>query len=235
MDRKKGSGQIEIILSFVIFTGFVVFLFAVFPVYRTEKSSAGLDSAEKSILDNVSVKIDYFTIAINVVLGGEDKCICFRETVSGNIIAKDIDGKIFNAEYRSDNVCINGKEYFFQIYAYDGFAAGAGVDWTRDCKQLAEPGDYTLGLRKNITMVSYDKLAALKQGYGADYSGLLETFNLPKGENFGFRLVDLKGTEILGAVRSIPQRVEVQARNVPVQAVYSNGEFKFAMLNVLEW
>lgn len=238
MDKmnKKASGHIETVISFVIFIGFLIFLFSVFPVYTPEKSIVGLDSAERGILNLASMQVKQSTIVLNSVVS-EKSCFCFTSTTLSKVVVRDENSKPVSSSYfpADRKLCINGGERFYEIYSSDDFIETAFVP--DDCRILTGE-EYSVGFVREIEAVSRDKLAGLASDYNSDYAKLKQELNLPKTDDFGFKINDIRGASILpeiNASRSKPEKTEILARNVPVEIFFNNGTSIFAMINIQTW
>jgi len=235
MKNKKALAiHVEMILSFIIFVGFVIFLLAAFPVYKPSKSTLGLDAAERGVSDYVSSNVKYFTVVLNKTVS--KTCFCF-ENNSGidRVVAMDEHGGIIGSYYYNGLICINDKEDFHSVYSSTEFREER---FTGECENLDNTTrGYLIGLEDDISMASYNKIANLTKIYNTDYENLKNRMSIPAGEDFGFRVVDLKGREILNlsAMKNKPAKTQVSARSFPAQIVYENGSFVFAMINVQEW
>ncbi len=234
MNKKALAIHVEMILSFIIFVGFVIFLLAVFPVYKQSKSTLGLDAAERGISDFVKLDVKYFTVVLNKTI--DKSCFCFENNSQlSNVVAVNDAGELIGANYSDGWVCINDTDAFHSVYSSSDFKE---KEFTGDCENLNKTlNDYLIGLEDNIDMVSYNKTLKLIENYTSNYENLKKSLGIPSKENFGFKVVNLKGEEILGlkAMKNIPAKTQVLARSFPAQIVYENGRFVFAMINVQEW
>ncbi|MFH1710732.1 MAG: hypothetical protein ABH840_00300 [Nanoarchaeota archaeon] len=238
---KKASGHVEVVLSFVIFIGFVIFLFSVFPVYQNKKSEIGLDSAERGILNFTLVEVNYF----DIVLEGSTECFSYpSKDISSKIIVRDFEGKRLEGKSVGDILYIRDEDYslpghgkFYGIYYSSEFSEqGCDNIDTGACESLEDQSiDYEVGLVREDYMVAYNKVLDLTGEYKLNYGSVRGNFSIPKGENFEFAIADLKGKIILNATRKKPERTTVLSRNTPVQMVYQNGTYVFGMLNIKIW
>jgi len=234
---KKASGHIEVVLSFVIFISFVIFLFAMFPVYQIKKSEIGLDSAERGILNFTSAKANYFVIVLNK----STQCFSYpSQDISSKLIVRNSSGGRINAKseggiwYVQETALLNDKFYGF-YYSSEFSEEGYGVI-SGECKNLTNQSiSYEIGLVRRDEVVSYSKMASLINNYNLKYGEIRGNFSMPAGENFEFSVVDLKGNIILNASRKKPERTTVLSRNTPIQMVYNNGTYVFGMLNTRTW
>lgn len=233
--RKGVAIHVEMVLSFIIFVGFVIFILAAFPVYKSSKSSVGLDSAERSISDFVKFDVKYFTVVLNRTIAAD--CFCFQsDSELGKVIAVNEAGETVSASYSNGEVCVKSKEVFNSIYSSPEFKENS-FDF-RNCDSLNKStNDYLTGIEDDVTMVSYNKILNLISLYDSGYETLKDSFGIPDKEDFGFRVVNLKGEDSfnLQAIKTRPAKTEVLARNVPAQIAYENGSFVFGMINVQSW
>lgn len=235
MDNKKALAiHIEMILSFIIFAGFVIFLLTAFPVYKTSKSTLGLDAAEREISDFVRLDARHFTVILNTTAG--KNCFCFESNSQlDKVVAINEREELVGAYYSNGIVCINDAENFHSVYSSGDFKEDR---FTGDCENLDKTkGEYLIGLEDEVSMVSYSKIVNLIESYNSGYENLKKSMGIPEREDFGFRVTNLKGEEILNlsAMKNKPARVQVSARSFPGQIVYENGSSVFAMINVQEW
>ena len=70
--NKKGISHIEVIISLVIFIGFLIFLFVFLkPVRNREISQTILDTAENGILDFLEVDYNYISVKLKLLTQGQ--------------------------------------------------------------------------------------------------------------------------------------------------------------------
>jgi len=239
---RKGMSHIEVILSFVIFMGFLIFLFAIFnPLKISSSNDVSLDIVERIIKNNVSARVDFLTLKLNYTA---DKCFYFTYNSSlknisvknesydnAGAYSRNVGGGQMKEEEqrikREINIDSTGK--FFYIYSYEGFVEN---DFDNsDCDDLNEK-DYTFGLFRSYEMVSFTKLENLGDNYNLDYEKLKKGFGLK--QDFSFNIKDTSGKNILNTTKRTPKTI-VLARNEPIQLVYNNGTLKYAILNIQVW
>ncbi len=228
-NRKKGAAHIELILSFVIFIGFLIFLLAIFkPFSSQEGSSIYLDVLERGITENTSVKVYSFTLKLSEPIS---PCFWFEGDYIGNVKVKDKDNNFVGAFINKKKIYINSDKTFFYIFSSPAFEANPfNID---GCKK-PEDGKYTLGLLRSFSKLSYSKLELLKQTYESDYIEIKKELKLPASENFLFILKETNGRIILEVNKTIPKG-KVLSRNIPTEVVYANGTIKYAVLNIQTW
>ncbi len=232
MKNKKGVSNLEMILSFLIFIGFVFALFLIFPIAKTERSKVGLDAAHKGILEFASVELTEFSVDIDKSSLASKSCFRFKSpTKLEKIIVRNKDNLLMNAVYEDNRIYIEGTEKFYYISSSEEFEER---NFPKDCKELGL-GNFEIGLISTSKVLSFKKASELKEAYSLKYSDLQAKFGIPARENFGFILREFNGTEIISAMKKKPLRVSVLVKETPVRIVYSNGELKYIMLHVEEW
>jgi len=225
--NKKGISHIEMILSFVIFMGFLIFVLSIFQPFKTEeKGDINLDTLEREILDKIVVNVESFSI--NLV----SKKDCFYFPYSTDKVAvKDEDGEIVEGYSSGGNIFIRSSKQFFYIYSSNEFIEKS---FSGSCNALKET-DYSLGLFKTLKMASSIKLEQLQQDYTQDYENTKKVLEIPASQEFSFSVRDTLGTNLLGVEKQVPRTEKVLARDVPIQISYPDGNFKYAVLNIRTW
>ena len=235
---KKASMHIEIILSFIIFVSFLIFILSIFPITMTEKSKIGLDIAERMVLNNTKSDVFYFTVVLNET---QKKCFWVNNSNVGTAIVKNEAGGsvIFINENNAGEkkVFINDLTgRFYGIYSSPDFVDPGNSFNTNPCSDLSKKGEAVdYGTTRIINALSYEKLMNLNASYYLDYAALRTSFSMPKKDNFGFMVKDSRGNVMIRAIKSRADKIEVMARETPVQIFYNNGSSVFLMLNVQSW
>jgi len=114
MYNKRGISHIEVILSFVIFVGFLTFaLFFFNPLDSSRVLDSSLFYAFDEISDNVSIKLESYSVTINntvsdLVVGinieNPDSLNVRVETYGGENLSSDYDYTNSNVIFHRDNV-----------------------------------------------------------------------------------------------------------------------------------
>jgi hypothetical protein len=231
LDNKKGFSHIEVVLSFIIFLGFVIFLFAIFNPFKINtKSDVYIDMTERAIMDNISAKINFFTLKLKE---GASSCFYFTYGLNlSNIVVKDNNYERLGASSilidNKKQIKIDGTGNFFYIYSSDEFEENAV---SGSCGELTSE-EYSIGLFRIYKMVSFSKLNSLIEKHNSDYSNLKKEMGLTK--DFSFNVRESSGNIIVTTDKK-PPKIEVFARDEPIQLVYQNGSFKYAILNIRVW
>jgi len=235
--KKRGLSNLEMIISFLIFIGFLFFLFLIFPITGNEKSSVGLDAAERGIMNFTNSKLTYFTASFNIAKTGGKGCFSFHPNLAlGNVIVKDENDNLINASSDGTKkedfvIYINGSGNFYQVYSSSDIEERSFT--ITDCAGL-DSTDFGFGLIREYNFLSYGRISELNSSYVSRYSDLHSQFNIPSREDFGFILRETTGKEVFNAMKSNIGR-NVLSRDIPVQVLHSNGTLDYDILNIRTW
>lgn len=237
MQNRRGIGHVEIILSFVIFIGFLIFLLVVFGPFK----SAGveevyLDTLERGIKENTSIEVKFFSISLS---HEQENCFCFDYNFDNVVVKNERDAFIeafSKGGGNSRKICINGGGKFFYVYSSEEFVEQKFDYNEEDCSQLTE-GNYVFGLFSRYYFVSNNKLRKLHKNSKEDYEKTKEGLGLPSSKDFSFNVRETEFGEenILNDTREQPKGVRVSARDIPMQIIYKDGNLKYAIMNIRVW
>ena len=238
--NKKGASHIEIILSFVIFIGFIIFLFAVIKPFKSaERGEIYLEVVERGIINQTSTEINSIPLKINYEFKQDENCFSFVFNGSlKNIIAKDENSDIMEAKSlwidngEKKEIIINSNKNFSYVYSSEEFNESI-FDITK-CKELNKE-DYTIGLFRKEMMISESKMNNFYKKYNESYDNSKKDVGLPSSKDFAFSIRDTSNNAILIANKKVPKGVNVWAKDIPIRIAYNNGTFVYAMLNVQTW
>ena len=230
MKNKKGLSHIEVILSFVIFLGFLIFILAIFNPFRLSSDNAGeIYLAEKEIVAYSSLEVKFLSLVLNYI---PNKCFYFNYSLD-EVIAKD-EFYNFTPAYsiqQNNEIYINGTNRFYYILSSDEFEER---DFSGQCTGL-EKTNYTLGLFTKYNMTSYAKMTELANRHNSDYLSLKSELKIPASDDFAFSISDSLNNLLLNISKKPPSNAKVVARDVPIQLVYKNGTIIYAKLNIKVW
>jgi len=234
--NKKGMSHVEIILSFVIFVGFLIFAFSIFNPFKvSDEKEVYLNIVERGIRERTSVEFKFLSLSLDQSLKRE--CFYFEYNLS-NIIVKNESYDFVEALSQNGGnkrkIYINGTGSFFYVFSCEEF--DESIFSTQGCKKLKR-GNYTLGPLRRYDVTSYSKLKNFTKKYDSNYERLKEEIGLPSSKDFSFSVRETKEPWkiILGVNKTISKQVGILARDVPMQIVYRNGTLKYALLNIEVW
>lgn len=178
------QGHVEIILSFVIFIGFLALLFIFFnPISPPRTSSVAIDDVQEKILDYVSIDYDYGSVILKII--PSESCFSVANSIglAGNegLIVLDANNTIVNSRYSSQKIYIqkssSSTNKFYRFYvtpdsrdaekSFNTYSFGDDIA----CTDLAA-ADYNFGAVSRDSMPLYENLEALNYNYESTYSEL---------------------------------------------------------------
>ena len=207
--NKLGQAHIEIMLSFVIFIGFLLFVLIFLNPFAKTESVDLISSIEKSILNNVSADIGKMS-----VIGANG--------TNDYTIPSPYNNINFVEKIETTSPTQKCTLYF----SNEIFAVGT---------QTCTFSTYQLGVYSTEKIIVYGRIGTLKTNYDTDYNGLKSSLGVIN--DFSFNVESLDGVEIpgLNTARNIPSGIEVQARNIPIRTINNQGNVQELMLNIRVW
>jgi len=214
---KKAQGHIEIILSFIIFIGFLLFIFMFLnPFTKTKETGYIMDNIQKSIINKISDDVGRLSVIVNE----DDKC--YDKTKFSQYL---------NVEDKIRVVQDNKNTRKYDVY-YGNFFIENNPE--PDCS-LGE--NYTLGTYSIEKMIIYDKISVLKDDYESDYDNLKKSLRITN--DFLFKIRNLAGEEdsLLSVEypKNIPTGIDIEAREIPIRIIQNNGIIIEKKLYIQAW
>jgi len=232
---KKSQIHIEMIMSFILFIGFITAIFIFFNPIKVQKTSTvSLDNLQAKILANVSFGYAYLPL---VIKEGVSTGSCFFVEspipVSQNIFAADGNGNIVNSKFELGKIYLQTssgqrfyKIYFSNIFNVHSFDAPG-------CSAL-DKADYSFGSLNTESAVLFENLQKLGENYKSNYPALKNFLGLTG--DFDFTVYDFsKTTLITGSSQGKTVSGKVIAREFVLNAVDRDNNKKEAMLNLRVW
>ncbi len=246
MRTKKGLGHVEVIISFVLFVGFLVVLFVLFNPFESSQHTGIADSVLVNLEEDLLREIN----SVSLSFGGDDvedgkSCVSigFDEIAedmkcnSGNVLVKDRTGKV-NSYYSGNDLEIelSGEDadtgkYFYTIYCSEEIES-SGSD-LGDCGNNLVLTKDNLGI---ITMREAWSEKLILNFIGQDYESIKSDYVLG-GNEFSFEVYTLN--DVLKSEYSldneIPEGVEVVAKTTPIKILNKDAEIKQHKMVVKTW
>ena len=209
LNNKKGQGHVEMILSFLIFIGALIFLFIfINPFAKTEEISI-IKGIQEKIIQEISLEIG----KLNIILSSPNSCYDFTPSdYFGNYKEKLETDRKYNI-------------YFGEIFN--------NSTTIKDNSCLS--GNYTLGTFSKEKMIIKNKTENLVIQYNQDYVTLKN--NLGITSDFVFSFKNLFGIEMaeLTVSKNIPVGVNVEAKEFPIRMIDENADIQELILNIRAW
>lgn len=244
--KKRGISHIEVMLSFIIFAGFVIFALYFFSPFKQNNKiiEASLNYVFKEIEKNISAEVESFSVAMDLSRDSskivkkirlpnvEMSKIIAGSNRQGSIIPAKREGSSDNIIFESNNLhegdLNNGFAYFrfSEDFELNDFSSTLIDPLTEDEYQISY-------YEKNI-LFSEKRIIKLNETYYNGYELLRERFNLPKRVNFGFRF-ELDTGNIIEAQKEMPKSGSIYSDSKRIEIIKINGEKEFANLIVNIW
>ena len=237
---KRSQAHVEMILSFIIFVGFItVMLILLNPIKTRPISTTILDITEIQLSDYLSISYD----TIPLFLDNEtDKTHCIAiekkriRTDKSKVLVKDITGEIVPASIDGNYIYIEPEadSNFYRLFFSEDFTETA--DDLDDCNELEFDVNYTLGILNKKSNVFIPKIENFTLEYQEEPDGYEELKNkLNLTNDFEVYVYDEDDIEIYSATTYKPGSIDIVARNVPTLAVDANAEVIDITLNIRAW
>lgn len=239
--NKRGISHVEVLLSFLVFMGFVIFALYFFsPLQSSRLVDSSLSYAFREVKQNAVSEIEVYSVLIPSEVKNEiGKSI---KAIVGDA-ANPSDNEKVRVEHK--NGAVNAKEengeVIFEI-ANDFFNSDNGfaeIKFGEDFDEPELPSDQLVSENADVIssnvlkLVSEKKIRDLESVYENDYVGLKNRFNLPSRINFGFKL-EFENDEV-EADKNKPEGVEVFVKSERVEVLRIDGNTEFADLIVKIW
>lgn len=240
--NKRGIGHVEIILSFVMFSIFVVTVLYLFnPLDRSKMSDASLVYVYQQVVNNISTDVDIYTIIVNRTAMEEENYISEYLNVkidgidtSDNVRAENYTGNILKAKRG------NGDEIYIEIEQNNIVILKFSEDFTPaedfpgdTCNCPHSPEFYTIASSRTEKVIFENKIIDLKKSYENNYNLLKNQIGLSPREDFLFNLT--LGSVSIGVNANVPQGSEMFSTTVRKEVLKNTGESVFGELIVRTW
>ena len=240
MFNKKGS-HVGVILSFVIFTAFLLFLYSIMqPVITIEKDKQIiLDSLKEKLVENTSA--DLITISVTNASGfdGNKKCLQVSKAElnienidAKNIRAEDKNGGWVEIKNEGDFIYLlwtTADKNVFKIYLSENIDNGLTYSMEKDkCTDL----NINYIIAKEY--IFKKKIEGLILNYTSDYESVKQTLKIPAGSEFSFSFAN----STKGIILETEQKevfTSVYADEIPIQYVNETANINAGFINIKVW
>jgi len=237
IQNKKGISTVEIIVSFTIFMGFVVFIFLYLNPIKQNISGPLLTALDVGFRDQAMTDLREWPVAVNktLVINSNYQClkfnILFENISAGNISVKDINDNTIDHKVNADSTIeiksINDKLY--RLIQSDEIARQDNSQLS-GCASL--PTDqFSLSVERIERIYSYKKLVAINDSYYNDYAGLKQKLDFPITSDFGIIITSDQANFTMQ--KNIPN-VQIKVRTFPAEILKNDTKLK-ATISLLVW
>jgi len=182
--NSKAQGHVEIMLSFVLFIGAIIFIFVFISPFKADKEILIEDNVQKIIMQNITKDIGMLSIVIGI---NPNNCYKFVESdYNGNYIEK------WDSVLRT-----------YTIYFSEEFTT-FNPNYNPACgSEIPTPYEYTLASYSIEKVVFNKSIIELKNAYENDYNKLKQQLGIDYDFSFNFKLLDQTIIESLSISRTV--------------------------------
>lgn len=230
--KKRGAGNIEFILAFILFVSFTAAAIYFFnPTQNVQNLESAREYVEGVLIENVSVELEAYSIIITSDSTEDENMEVPISGIARNKGLRVVDyyGQEIASkrDFDRNRVCFerNNQEKAVTLYFSEAF----------DAEEESCGGSAANRIASSITskIISEERVSNLGNNYDEDYLAVSEQFKIPKSMDFSFSL-ELPGKTI-SAERAAPLRREVFSDTQIVEVLRESGESVFGYLTVRVW
>lgn len=234
--KKRGAGNIEFIMAFLLFISFTAATIYFFNPVNSETSlESSMDYIFNEIARNASVVLDSYSI---VNLQEPPSSVTIKiDDISSNkkIRAVDYYGGELGSGRKSDReFCVDianmGDVKFVNLYFSEDITPSSSIACTSDLNEE----QYKISSSLTNGVLSEKRIKYLNETYHLNYNRLKAQLNIPANLEFSFSFVFPNGDRIEGG-RKAPLRAEVFSTSKAREVIRENGEVQFGSLTVGVW
>jgi hypothetical protein len=228
--EKRGASNIEFILAFMLFAGFLV---TILYLYNPTKDLSAMESSRdyvmNKIIKNTSIELDAYSIVITETATGDIQVNIEGIDTTKNVRAVDYYGKPMTAVRSGDNICLaRSAENFATLYFSEDLDEITG--------SCSSPSSINYRIASSITseVISEKRILLLNNSYYSNYPLLKEQLGIPESVEFSFSL-EFPDGETINAERAKPLSGEVFSETKLREVLRKEGSSKFGYLTVQIW
>jgi hypothetical protein len=230
--NKKGSGQFEMVISFVFFVGFVFFLF----MFLTPEDTTTLSGAVISGLHDSFEEKAYTNLSSLFLITKENQDTCFYINLPDNLFEYTVSegdsrvvklsGQDVTSDFKGGNLNIESGQSF-RVAISPEFDDG-------DLSLCSSVSDYSIGSTIEKRVISYSSLENMHIKYYDDYPSLKRDLGVPAIYEFAIFPEEMRELE-MQPKSGIPDAVEVLAKDYIFEVLRSDGTFTNERINFRIW
>lgn len=237
----KGISHIEVMLSFLIFIGFIIFALYFFnPVKTSRLVESSMSYVFNDIEKYSSIELESYSVSLenlgsfgNVIFIGWGTPLDNVGVRVENYLGEEIPSKKNGGRIHFEKTKVSygaGTGGFVKISLSEDIEPYSGS--VSDGEDFS--GNYEIASSNTVKLISEKKIKILENEYSANYPLLKEKFNLPGRVEFGFSL-SIDEAVIVETENKIPENAEIFSDNKKVEVLKGTGEVVFADLAVKIW
>lgn len=234
---KRSQAHIEMIISFVIFVGFVFALLVFFaPIKQNPVNYAMLDRSQDLMIKYFSEDYQVVSIILNYTAP-----ICFSiendPSKTGNILVKDSRDRKLSATRTDSRIYIQSSDdRYYKLY-FASFLTSSPWSDTGACSDntFSEGIDYSKAVVSTESAILASKIYDLDAIYAQSYDYLKSAIGL--NNDFEFVVYNSSYGVIKNSSLSVHKvkTFPVLSRDIPLKVMDTNGNYEDLILNIRVW
>ncbi len=250
--NKTSQGHIEIILSFVIFIGFLLMIFIFFnPIRQPGTSSAALEEVQKKVIDYISTDFDYTSLIMNNPNSITPSCFSVPNSVKISTtaypIVLDFNNNVLESKISSESIKIEKSSVtgnkLYKVYTsnyppnavpdknFNDYSSSAVAG---TCQPLT-PADYSFAAVTRDKLVLREMLSELNKSYMINYEALKIDMGIT--EDFQFIVYDINKNVLINdsLAKHKIKSSNVFSRDVLLNTINKDGQPGEIILGLRVW
>ena len=228
LDKRGLSHHVEMMLSFVMFIGFVFFLLIFIRPYDNDFLTGSVVlGVHHNVFDFAETDLITFFVEANDSSNSLD---CFVLDIPSELhdvslnssVFWKIDNSSFDSEVVGNVIRVNGSSGYYYAFVSDSLRDGGVIS----CSNVF---NYTFGGFRSDRVVSAKTLTDMKKDYDSDYALLRQRMGVP--DLYDFSIV----SDFVKMEKSIPSSSEVFARDYVEKVLFEDGRVEYVRFTVKVW
>lgn len=212
MKEKNAQGHVEMIISFVMFAGAIIFIFMyINPLSRNQETFSISDRIQKTLIENISTNIG--------------KVYAIANETNGCYSVKD-----FILSYKDNFREVQDKNNLrlYTIYFSPVFTPNAPHN-NENCQ------NYSLTAYSNERVIFYEYIKDLKLSYNSNYTDIKKQLRITNDFSFSIYDIDKNKIDEISVNKSIPFGVNVESYELPIRVINQSAGVTLYILKINAW
>ena len=232
---RKGAGNVEFIIAFVLFVSFIATAIYFFNPAKDMTAIESLNNyAFESIVKNVTIGMNSYSVKLITLAGTcENKMsVKINDSWSRAAYVENYSGKKIESGQLGDLVYFDkGSEQFVTIKLAEDLEKGtltSSLDYAfnADCYEISS------SIKSNV--LSEKRILELNKTYYEDYNRLKDSLSIPDSADFSFSVEFSNGDKIT-AKREMSSQTEVYSKMERKEVLREKGNSEFVYFTTAVW
>lgn len=230
INDKRGISHIEIMISFVIFLGFLIFLLTFLNPFHSKLPNSLIGWVESEMVEEMEETS--YSISITLIKDIESNCFRLEDIPhfkECEVVVRDESNSILKAENYGGVLTIEKSGEFYMAYCSDILSENRGLS---GCVSLFLE-DYELGVLNEKKVLSREKIQKLVDDYYKNYELTKDRFNIPSTMDYAFILTE--SSNRYEAVKEQKKTSDQIAKTIKVEVLNEDATVEQGSLTIMIW